>query len=197
MYLDFFDEPELAGHLFSVIAETVIRTARLVASRTGTNSIACNRSILNVDPRIFLDANCSVQMISPAVFRRVHLPHERRVARELAPFGVHHCGNNAHLFAADYRELGCVFLDVGWGSDVARVRRELPDVFLNLRLSPVRMLNATAGEIRDDATRLLEAAGGSGRCGVCCINMDYGTPEENVRAMLDTAAQWPQGRTKK
>jgi hypothetical protein len=192
LYLDFFDEPELADHLFSVIAETVIRTARYVASRTGTNSIACNRSILNVDPRIFLHANCSVQMISPAVFRRVHLPHERRLARELVPFGVHHCGSNAQLFAADYREMGCVFLDVGWGSDVARVRRELPDAFLNLRLSPVRMLNVTAAEIRDDAARLLEAAGGSGRCGLCSINMDYGTPEGNVRAMLETAAAWPE-----
>ncbi|MCC6859999.1 MAG: hypothetical protein IT158_15635 [Bryobacterales bacterium] len=187
LYLDFFDDPDLVDHLFGVIAETATAVARYVAARTGTNSVSCNRSILNVDPRIFLHANCSAQMISPAAYRRFLLPLELRMAGRLRPYGIHHCGSNAHLFAPSYRELGLAFLDVGWGSDVAACRRELPDTFLNLRLSPVRMLQAAAEEIRDDAERLIAAAGSARNLGLCCINMDYGTPDDNVKAMIEVA----------
>jgi hypothetical protein len=63
----------------------------------------------------------------------------------------------------------------------------LPDVFLNLRLSPVRMLQETAAEIREDVSALLAAAGRREKVGICCINMDYGTPDENVNAVLSSA----------
>jgi len=35
------------------------------------------------------------------------------------------------------------------------------------------------------AEQLLLAAGPLEKLGVCCINMDYGTPDENVMAMLE------------
>ncbi len=112
----------------------------------------------------------------------------RALAWELAPYGIHHCGNNLHLFAKSYATLpSLVFVDVGWGSDVAKCRKELPDAFLNLRLSPVRMLQQSAQEIRQDTERLLAAHGSARNVGVCCINMDYRTPDENVRAMMEKA----------
>jgi len=79
---------------------------------------------------------------------------------------------------------------VGWGSDVAAVSAALPDTFLNLRLSPVRMLQLTAAEIREDAEKLLQACGRTEKVGLCCINMDHGTPDANVLAMLDAARRW-------
>jgi hypothetical protein len=187
LYLDLFDAPYVARHLFAVITETQIEVARYVRSRTGTCGVSCNRSILNVDPALFVHANCSVQMISPKVFDEFLLPCERRLAGELSPYGVHHCGNNLHRFARSYSQLPLRFVDVGWGSDAGICRREMPDAFLNLRLSPVRMLQETAAEIREDAQRLLSAA--PENSGLCCINMDYGTPDDNVRAMLDVVRQ--------
>lgn len=185
LFLDLAEAPEAAAHVFDVVMGTQARVASYVRERTGTCSVAVNRSILNVDPRIYVHANCSLQMVSPSMFRRSLLPYEMQLAGRLRPYGVHHCGGNLHLFAADYRRTGAVFYDVGWGSDVAKVRAELPDAHLNLRLSPVRMLQQSADEIRADVERLLRAAG-PGRVGVCCINMDHGTPDANVRAMLDT-----------
>ena len=76
-------------------------------------------------------------------------------------------------------------LDVGWGSDVSQVRAALPQTFLNLRLSPMRMLSEPTGVIRADVERLLAAAGDPANVGLCCINMDYGTPDENVRAVIE------------
>ena len=112
----------------------------------------------------------------------------RLLAERLRPYGIHHCGNNLQLFAKHYAATAPRFVDVGWGSDVAQVRAALPETFLNLRLSPVRMLNEPVNEIRGDVERLLAAAGAPDNVGLCCINMDYGTPDENVRAMMDAAA---------
>jgi hypothetical protein len=75
--------------------------------------------------------------------------------------------------------LAPAFVDVGWGSDVATCRQALPHAFLNLRLSPVRMLQCAPQEIAKDTEKLLLAAGPLERVGVCCINMDAGTPDDN------------------
>jgi hypothetical protein len=95
-----------------------------------------------------------------------------------------------HQVAAAYAELGLAFADVGWGSDVAACRAALPETFLNLRLSPIRMLQATPTEMAADVDALLRAAGPLDKVGICCINMDYGTPEENLFAAHEVIEQY-------
>ncbi len=187
LFVDMLEDAELVRHLFEVVAETEFALAEYIRARTGTVSVAMNRSIANVDPRIFIEGNCSVQMISQALYRERLLPWHKYLARNLVPFGFHHCGDNLHLFAEAYAETQAVFYDVGWGSDVARCNAALPGAFLNLRLSPVRMLSCTAEEARREALGLLRAAGRNSQVGLCCINMDYGTPDGNVRAIFEAA----------
>jgi hypothetical protein len=107
--------------------------------------------------------------------------------RRAGTYGIHHCGNNLQRFAPLYAEVPLEFVDVGWGSDVAQCSRALPDAFLNLRLSPVRMQSVGAREAAADAERLLAAAGRTEKVGLCAINMDYGTPDENVLAIFKVA----------
>jgi hypothetical protein len=47
------------------------------------------------------------------------------------------------------------------------------------------MLQQPADEISKDTERLLRAAARAGNVGVCCINMDFGTPDGNVAAMFE------------
>lgn len=187
LFVDMLEDVELVQHLFAVVAETQARVVECVRQRTGTCSLAVNRSILNVDPALYVHGNCSVQMISPALYQKRLLPYELLLARRLRPYGIHHCGNNAHLFAPLYAQTDLRFLDVGWGSDVSQIRAALPQTFLNLRLSPMRMLNEPADVIREDVGRRLATAGDPANVGICCINMDYGTPDENVRAVIEAA----------
>ena len=188
LYLDLHEDEHLVRHLFGVLARTYAGVAGLTKSRTGSCAIATNRSILNVDPAIYLHSNCSVQMVSPATYEELLLPYELFLAERLQPYGIHHCGNRLHLYAEAYSQVPAVFFDVGWGSDVAKCREAFPEAFLNLRLDPVRMLQLTPDEIHTDTAHLLRAGGPLGRVGICCINMDHGTPDENVMAMLDAAA---------
>ena len=176
--------------MLEIIAELIVDIALYVRSRTGSCSISVNRMAAHVDPRLFLHANCSVQMISPASYRHMHLPVEQAMARRIEPFGVHHCGDNTHRIAPVYAELPLDYLEVGWGSDVAACRQAVPGVFLNLRLSPVRLLQATPHQVAADVEALLKAAGPLERVGLCCINMDHGTPDDNLWAMFDVVRRY-------
>lgn len=187
IFTDFKKNPDLVDHLFSLIAETTLSVASYMKRRTGTSAIATNRSILNVDPQIHLHSNCSVQMISPATYEEFLFPYEIFLAERLQPYGIHHCGNNLHRYTSAYRKVSAVFFDVGWGSDVAKCRDAFPEAFLNLRLSPVDMLWKKPEEMREITTRLLAAGYSPGKTGICCINMDDGTPDENVMAMIEAA----------
>jgi uroporphyrinogen-III decarboxylase len=185
LFLDFYEAPERVGRLLEIIAELIVDVALYMRRRTGSCSISVNRMVERVDPGLFLHANCSVQMISPASYRHMHLPVERRMAKRIQPFGIHHCGDNAHRMAPLYAQLPVCYLEIGWGSDVAACRAALPDAFLNLRLNPVRMLQCTPQEMAKDTEKLLFAAGPLEQVGVCCINMDHGTPDDNLFAMFE------------
>ncbi len=183
MFADFYQAPGRVRRLLELIAELIGDVASYLHSRTGSYSISVNRMAARLTPTPFLHANCSVQMISPRSYRALQFPVEQVLAQRLTPFGIHHCGDNLHRIAAEYAQLPASFYDVGWGSDVARCRELLPDAFLNLRLSPVRMLQCTPAEIAADTERLLQAAGPLQLAGICCINMDHGTPDDNLFAM--------------
>jgi hypothetical protein len=189
-FLDLVEDTELADHILSVVAGTQAAVAACVKSRTGTCAISTNRSVLDADPATYLTSNCTVQMISPSLYETRVLRFEQYLADHLRPYGIHHCGNNLQRYTKAYSQVSPRFFDVGWGSDVARSSVDLPGAFLNLRLSPVRMLQLSEQEIYDDVRGLLHAAGRRDRVGVCSINMDRDTPDRNVRAMFRAAADY-------
>jgi len=124
-------------------------------------------------------------MISAATYEEFLLPYEQFLCENLQPYGIHHWGANMHLLAESYRKAGRVcFYDVGWGSDLKICREMLPDAFLNIRLSPVKLKSCTPKEVEADVIRLVHDGGGPQQVGLCCINMDDGTPDENIRALF-------------
>jgi uroporphyrinogen-III decarboxylase len=188
LFLDYYDNPKLVHHLFEVIARTIFLVADYVRSRTGTSSITLNRIVASIDPRLNLHSNCSVQMISRSTYEEYLLPYETWLAERLWPYGIHHCGDNLeHVIEAYARVPHLAYVDVGWGSDVAACRRALPEAFFSLRLSPARLRVQTPAEVQDDVERLLEQAGPLDRLALCCISMDAGTPDENIRALFEVA----------
>lgn len=190
LFLDFYQAPGRVRRLLDIVGELIVDVALYVRRRTGSCSISVNRMAEHVDPRLFVHGNCSVQMISPDSYRKLHLPVEQLMARRIQPFGIHHCGDNMHRIAPLYAELPACYFEVGWGSDVAVARQALPDAFLNLRLNPVRMLQCTPQEIAEDTEKLLLAAGPLHQIALCCINMDYGTPDDTISAMFEVIQRY-------
>jgi hypothetical protein len=184
------EDPELTDHLLSVVAETLVHVSRYVRSRTGTTSIAVNRSILSVNPAIHLTSNCSVSMIAPKLYESRILPYELRVANQHPTFGIHHCGSNLHKYAEQYNRMNLRFLDVGFGSDLEACSRLYPHTFLNLRMNPVHLLQYSQDEVYAEVRDSLKACGRTANVGVCCINMDGLTPDLNVKAMFEAVSDF-------
>jgi uroporphyrinogen-III decarboxylase len=194
LFSDFYTAPDRVRRLLEMIGELIVDVAEYVRQRSGSCSISVNRMVERVNPGLFLHANCSVPMISPKSYRAMQLPVELEMAGRIAPFGIHHCGDNLQHYAEAYAELPLDFVDVGWGSNVAACRAALPGAFFNLRLSPVRMLTCKPQEIARDTENLLSAAGPLEKAGVCCINMDYGTSDDNLFAMYEVVERYREGR---
>jgi hypothetical protein len=193
LFVDYYERPDLARRLLDVSAQTISAMAAYVRRRTGSSSVAVNRIVGAVDSRISLHSNCTVAMISALTYRQYLLDYDQRLAKELWPYGIHHCGADMHKVRDEYAQVkGAEFFDVGWGSDVAACRAALPDAIFSLRLSPVRVSALTPAEVAADVEGLLRAAGPLDRAAICCINMDAETPDENVRAIYEVAERYRQ-----
>lgn len=191
LFLAYHDDPAAVHRVYTKLNKITIEIVNHIRYLTGTSSISINRSILNVDPSINLNGNCSVQMISNEQYETFILPHELELAKKLQPYGIHHCGNNMHTVVEGYSKVpDCYFFDVGWGSDIEQCRKMLPDAFFNIRLSPVKIKDCTPGEVRDDIEKLFAQIEDLTKIGLCCINMDYGTPDENVAMIFETAQKF-------
>jgi hypothetical protein len=54
----------------------------------------------------------------------------------------------------------------------------------------VKLRECTPQEVKEDVERLLRQTGPLEKTSVCCINMDYGTPDENVRAIFEVVERY-------
>ena len=191
VFMSYFDNPREMHAIFDKITLSTIEILNMIKAETGTTSISVNRSIVNVEPTINLSSNCSVQMISNETYEEFLLPVDIMLSRHLQPYGIHHCGNNMHNVAEGYSKVrDACFFDVGWGADIVFCRKKIPDAFFNVRLSPVKIKDCTPDEVETDLVNLLENAGDLSKVGICCINMDNGTPEENVMKIFEVAERY-------
>jgi len=173
-FLDLFDRP------------VIERFTREMARATGTTSISVNRNVRHIAEPVHLHSECSNVMISTDVYERFFLPFDVAWSRRFRPFGIHHCGADPDRFAESYAKVPHLdFLDVGWGGDVAKLRAHLPRTFLNLRLSPVEIVDQTPDQIRATIRRLVHQSDNPWLTGVCCINMDDQVTDAQVSAIFE------------
>ena len=187
LFMDMFDQPGQVHEFFSKIQHILSTFTAYIYKQTGSTSISVNRLIGELKKPIFLHSECTHTMISEGDYRKYLMPIDIQWSQRMRPYGIHHCGPDAHRFAACYREIPHLdFLDVGWGSDVKRLRSCLPNTFLNIRLSPVEILRQTEKEIHDTIDRLVLESSNPELTGVCCINMDEDVEDSKISTIFAT-----------
>ena len=82
------------------------------------------------------------------------------------------------------------FLEVGPKTDLKLLRQLMPDCRVNARIDPVRMLKCSAEEIAQDVRDIIDMGAPFEKLSIDAVGCDYGTPDENVRAMLNTAREY-------
>lgn len=194
IFMDMFDNSKISKHIFEIVCETIIDFASYIKKRTGSSSISVNPQTKNFTPKINLHSNCSVAMISNEMYEKHLLEYDVILSKKLQPYGIHHCGDNMQNVIKGYSKIPNVsFFDIGFGSDISKCRKLLKNSFFNLRLSPVKILKCKKEEVRNDIIRMVEHNGSIENVGICCINMDYKTPDENINAIYETVYELRKG----
>ncbi len=189
LFMDMFDRPDDVKVFLSEIAKVIERFTQDLYKETGSTSISVNRTVRHLEPAVFLHSECSHTMISAEDYKKFLFAFDQQWSEKYRPFGIHFCGKDAHRYATVFAELGHLdFLDVGWGGDVAELRKYLPNTFLNIRLSPVEIIEQSVGEIANTIRRLVADSGNPRLTGVCCINMDEKVSDEKISAIFETVA---------
>ena len=190
LLIDMLDAPESVARFAADIAAVIERFARGLARETGTTSISVNRNLQQIRDPVFLHSECSHTMISVSDYEKLLMPLDARWSERFRPFGIHYCGEDPHRYAETFSRLPHLdFLDVGWGGDVAQLRRHLPETFLNIRYSPVRIVDESPDAIRGTISDLVRQSGNPYLTGICCVNMDDRVSDEQVGAIFEAAAE--------
>lgn len=89
-------------------------------------------------------------------------------------------------FLPAYARLKSHFFEIGWGSDVRKCRKVLgSNVYINARLSPVRLKNCSKKEIIEDTKKLMKQGGPLKTFSISSMGIEYGTPDENIEAVVE------------
>jgi len=188
--MDLMLQPDECKAYFRKIARVVERFFTFIQSQTGTSSISVNRVVRHIEKPVYLHSECTHTMISEEDYREFLMPIDAEWSQQYRPYGIHYCGKDPHRHAAAYGELPALdFFDLGWGGDIAYIRKCLPDTLLNLRLNPVDINDRSHAEIESFIREGVKLSGHPHLTGVCCINMDEKTDDEKVRTIFRTVQE--------
>ena len=190
LFEDIFDRPDQVREFLLNISRIAEKFSIGIESQTETSSISVNRAVRFFDKPIFLHSECSHTMISSEHYEEFLFPIDQYWSERYRPFGIHYCGKDPHRYAEAFAKLPHLdFLDVGWGGDIKKLRRALPNTFLNILLSPVEIVNQSDEEIHQTIIRLVRDSGNPYLTGVCCINMDDRVSDGKITAILETVQE--------
>ena len=189
IFIDMIEKPDEVQRFFAQLATVIEKFTDGIVAETKTSSISVNRNVRHLERPVFLHSECTHTMISNEDYNRLLFQFDKAWSEKYRPYGIHFCGVDPHRFAEDFAKLPALdFLDVGWGGDVAVLRKHLPKTFLNIRLSPVDIVDQGVEEIRADIRRLVEESENPYLTGVCCINMDDQVDDAKVDAIFTTVS---------
>ena len=194
IFTDMLLQPEKADVFFRKIAQVIDKFVWYIQTNTGTSSISVNRSARLFDHPVAIHSECSHTMISEDDYRRFFLPIDQEWSLRHKPYGIHYCGKDPHRMASAFAEIErLAFLDVGWGGDVALLRKHLPETFFNIRLNPVDIQKYTLDELRKNISERVVASGDDlTRTGLCCVNMDEEVTDQRIREIYQVAEELKQ-----
>jgi methanogenic corrinoid protein MtbC1/uroporphyrinogen-III decarboxylase len=188
LYIDFFENPELCHHLLNVCAKCMIRLFEFNRKTTGTGALdvtpMCN-------PKLSVLPNCTVEQISLETYKKFVLEYDNRVADACGSVGIHHCGSVDEVLEGYARVHHLEFIEIGFGSDVRKTREVFgPHVAVNARISPVLMKNGTPQDVAAEVRRLIDNGAPLDNFSIDTVGLTHGTPDENVKTALRTAAEY-------
>lgn len=141
-------------------------------------------------PDMLWDQNCTIPLVGPATYERELLPYELELHDQAAQrglrFAIHHCGN-FDAFAGLYRRVpSLAWVEIGWGSDLRLALDTFPETHVQVIIGHEHIRHGTPAAIRETMRWFLDIAGpDASRLSFNVPDLEYGTPDENVRAAVE------------
>jgi uroporphyrinogen-III decarboxylase len=176
-FLDYYAQPELARQLLDLARQLLVSSLDYflaVGSQGG----------------FFWNQNCTVPLSGPRLYEERLLPYEQELfaAAESRGLGyaIHHCGH-FDRYASLYRRVKrLAWIEIGWGSDLRLALDTFPEARVQYIISHQFIKDGPAGAIRDTMRSLVDTAGPDvGRVSFNVADLEYGTPDEHVRAVVE------------
>jgi hypothetical protein len=177
IFLDMADRPEWTAQLFDCITSVILGLAHPV-QRIQRES--------GFDIDYMCVSNCTVNMISPAMYSRLLAPHDARIAGSFSRFGVHTCNWDVTPYLRVLSRLPHVgYLDMGLDSDLKAARSQFPQARLAVLYAPWKLVEASESELRQDLVRIARELA---PCDVVMADIPWNTPDARVNEFLAICA---------
>jgi hypothetical protein len=174
IFIDLFDCPERAHHIFDCVATTMINGMKKLYERQSKAGFTVEFATIS---------NCVVNMISPAHYIEHIRPFDLKIRSRFKNFGIHNCAWVVDPYMDAYTvvpKLG--YIDMGTSSDLARAKKLFPDTRRNVLYSSMDMSGKSPEGIRNDFERI---AGEYSPCDVGLLNLGPDVPDEQVIFFMD------------
>jgi len=145
---------------------------------------------VNNKPETLFHANCTVPLAGPNTYEAFLLDHEQQLYATAARLGmtysIHHCGH-FDRYAPLYRRIEKIdILEIGWGSDLRLVLDRFPEAKVQYIVSHQFVKDGPPHKIREGMKALIDSAGKDvGRLSFNVADIEHGTPDENIRAVVE------------
>jgi len=188
LYFDFYENPRLCRHLLQICTDCIIALFKFNHETTGTAAMDVTPMC---DPKLYIFPNCTAEQISLETYKSQILEYDNQVADACHPIGIHHCGSVDEVLDGYAKVHHLEFIEIGFGSDVKRTREVFgPHVAVNARISPVLMKNGRSEEVASEVRRLIDNGAPLENFSIDTVGLTHGTPDENVKTALKTAAEY-------
>ncbi|MBC8183011.1 hypothetical protein H8E88_18055 [candidate division KSB1 bacterium] len=169
LFLDLYENPERAKHLFQCVCTTMIDAAKILHSHQKEKGI-------NIG--FFTISNCLVNMVSSEFYHEFLLPFDKYIAESFGCIGVHNCAWNANPYLESYSQIPHVgYIDMGMDSNLNKARQLFPETRRAIMYTPMDVVNKTMEQIQVDLERV---ANEYGPCDIAAADIEAGTPDGKV-----------------
>jgi len=174
IFIDFFDRPAFMHHLFTLISDLMIRLAQKIQKKQRKSGFYINH---------FCVSNCTVNMVSPKIYREFLLPYDKKIAESgFKRFGMHTCNWNVTPYLEEIKKLPKVgYLDMGIMSDMKKVKKMFPEARRAVMYSPVRLQEASLNEIKKDMEKIYNELS---PCDIVMADIQATTSDKRVNELL-------------
>ncbi len=181
IFMDLFDSPERAHHIFDCVATTMINGIKVLLE---------HQKKAGVEYAFATIGNCVVNMISADHYREHLLAFDLKIRKEFRDFGIHNCAWIVDPYMEAYATVpGLGYIDMGITSDLVKAKRLFPEARRNILYTSMDLANKSEVEIRADFEKIATQLA---PCDVGLPDIEMDVPDERVTFVMDLCEEMSQ-----